>query len=218
MNPVLIRSAAVRGEAWAAEIEHSGMVAILCTDIEDSSGHIDRLGDVPWTQLLGRHNALIRECFRQHRGNELKAVGDGFIATFGSCRDAIEAALEIRRVFSPRSAEFDPPLRIRIGIHAGEPLEMEGDLFGAAITRLARVTSCANPGEVLVTRVVVDLVEGQRYSFQSLGPRELRGFSSPSELHLLNGVHPASSRSDHPNAWIERLVLQAAPPHVEAVH
>ena len=215
MNPVSTQLVAVRGEAPTAEIEHGGMVAMLCSDIEDSSGHIDRLGDVPWTHLLGRHNAIVRECLRHHDGAELKALGDGFIATFGSCRGAIEAALDIRRSFAAPSLEFNPPLRVRIGIHAGEPLLMEGDLFGAAITRLTRVTSCAKPGEILVTRVVADLVEGQRYAFHSLGARELRGFASPSELLLLNGVRPSVAQHDQQDAWLGRLILQAAPPHFE---
>ena len=144
--------AVAEDEAAMRELESSqGMKALVFTDIVDSTTLTERMGDRDWVDLWTSHSADIRDITNQHDGTVIKMLGDGSMLAFDSTRAAVEAALAIQ-------ASTGDAFAVRIGIHAGEVVPAEGDLFGVAVNKAARVASIAGGGEVLVSSVVADLI------------------------------------------------------------
>ncbi|MDP2950724.1 MAG: adenylate/guanylate cyclase domain-containing protein, partial [Chloroflexota bacterium] len=117
--------------------------------------------------------------------SEVKTMGDGFMASFGSATRALECAIAIQRAFAAPpegAASSAPTIRVRIGLNAGEPIAEEDDLFGAAVIRAARIAAMAQGGEILVANVVRELAEGKGFMFGDRGEVALRGFDDPVRL------------------------------------
>jgi len=153
---------------------------ILFTDLEGSTGIVQRLGDEAAMRLLRIHDAMIRDALRAHAGLEVKHTGDGIMASFASVQDALAAAIEIQRGFD-RHACAEPASRmaVRIGMSAGEPVAEGGDLFGAAVQLAARLCAHAAPSSIVVSAVVADLAIGKAFSFGPRSEVELKGFPAP---------------------------------------
>ena len=117
-----------------------------------------------------------------HGGTEIKTMGDGFMASITSASSALDAAIAMRQAITAHFAESETPIRIRVGINAGEPIEEDDDLYGASVIRAARVMGQADGGEVLVTNVVRELVEGKDYLFSQRGEVDLKGFEEAVRL------------------------------------
>jgi class 3 adenylate cyclase len=145
------------------------LVTILFTDIVESTRAATRLGDRRWRDALEEHNELVRRALDRHGGREVDRAGDGFLATFDGPARAIRCAQEV--VTSSR----DAGLEIRAGIHTGEVEVVEQGIGGIAVHIGARVAAKAQPGEVLVTRTVRDLVAGSDLRFTARGTQTLRG-------------------------------------------
>ena len=145
------------------------LTSILFTDIVKSSGQASAIGDRAWAELLERHHALVRRELGRHRGTEVDTAGDGFFATFDGPGRAIRCAEAIIEQVSGLGLE------IRAGIHTGECEIAAGKVAGIAVVIGARVASLAEPGEVLTTRTVMDLVAGSDISFEERGDHELAG-------------------------------------------
>jgi class 3 adenylate cyclase len=161
----------------------SAFRTILFTDLEGSTAMVQRLGDDGAMQLLRRHDAIVREALATHAGREVKHTGDGIMASFTSVQSGLAAAVDIQRAFSAH-AETHPeaPMRVRIGLSAGEPLTEGQDLFGATVQLAARLCNLAEPGGVVVSGVVRDLSIGKGFGF---GPRRgarLKGFPEPIDV------------------------------------
>ncbi|HEY5155047.1 MAG TPA: adenylate/guanylate cyclase domain-containing protein [Acidimicrobiales bacterium] len=171
------------GDADAAldEIEHFAtgtrtlpraeriLATVLFTDIAGSTRLAAELGDQRWGQVLENHHALVRRQLERFRGSEVKVMGDGFLATFDGPARAIACACAIR------DATRQIGLGVRAGLHTGE-IEIGGsDIAGLAVHIGQRVSSLAEPGEVLVSRTVVDLVVGSGTQFSDRGEHELKG-------------------------------------------
>jgi class 3 adenylate cyclase len=153
---------------------------ILFTDIESHSSTLSPLGDERGREVLREHERRVRGALGHHNGLELKTMGDGFMASFTSAQDALECAIALQRAFlAPVNGV---PLRIRIGINAGEPISEEEDLFGASVIVAARVAAEARGGQVLAANVVRELAAGSQFRFIDAGERQLRGFDEP--LHV----------------------------------
>lgn len=131
-----------------------GRVAVLFSDIEGSTTLNDRLGDRAWVRLLARHDRLVRRAVEERGGHVVKTQGDGFMVAFGPADDAVAAALAVQR----RLARWrdDPRVAVRIGIHRGQVLHRDNDLFGLHVAYAARVAGLAEGGEVLVSEAVVE--------------------------------------------------------------
>ena len=109
-------------------------MSILFTDLEGSTEQLNRLGDEENQELMRVHNNLVRELVAQHRGTEVKTMGDGFMIAFPHPLDAANCAIDIQRRLQQYNTEQpDRPLRVRIGINAGEAIQEGGDLFGNAV-------------------------------------------------------------------------------------
>jgi class 3 adenylate cyclase len=155
------------------------LATLLFTDIVDSTGHAQRLGDAAWRALLDRHNLAVRREVSRCNGTEVDATGDGFFARFDSPAHAIEAARGVRQAM----AGLD--LQIRAGVHAGE-CELEGNrLAGMAVHIAARIQAAAQPGEILVSSTVKDLAIGSAIRLIDKGERALKGVPDPWRLYAV---------------------------------
>lgn len=152
------------------------LATVLFTDIVGSTERAAELGDSRWRDLLERHGTVVRRELERHRGREVKATGDGFLATFDGPARGIRCASSIAAAVRPLGIE------IRAGLHTGECELMNGDVGGIAVHTGARVSAEAGPGEVLVSSTVRDLVAGSGIEFEERGSRELKGI--PGEWRL----------------------------------
>jgi class 3 adenylate cyclase len=154
--------------------------AILFTDVEGSTALTQRLGDATAMRLLRRHDDIVRTAVKMFRGGEVKHTGDGIMASFGSVFRAVECAITIQRDLAEHNATHpEESLAIRIGIAAGEPITESGDLFGAAVQLAARLCARSQPGTILASPAVYDLVLGHHFIFGRPKRLMLRGFNQP---------------------------------------
>ena len=162
----------------------SGLQTILFTDMESSTSITLQLGDVHAQELVRAHNTIVRDALRSHGGSEIKQTGDGIMAAFPSAARAIDCAIAIQRGCDAHAVEHPTaPLRMRIGLNAGEPVAEEHDLFGTAVQLAARVCASAGPGQILVSDVVRQLSAGKRFLWSDQGHVALRGFEDPVRLY-----------------------------------
>ena len=142
---------------------------VLFTDIVDSTRIAAEMGDRRWRELLDSHDQLAHQVVGKHRGNLVKSTGDGVLATFDGPGRAVCCAL----AFGLASGQIGLPLRA--GLHTGE-IEIRGnDIGGIAVHAAARVMAKSQANEVLVSRVVTDLVAGTGLKFSERGSHELKG-------------------------------------------
>jgi class 3 adenylate cyclase len=152
---------------------------ILFTDIVESTSMTQRLGDAGAMAMVRAHDEIVRGTLEHHRGSEVKHTGDGLMAAFPSVVSAIESAVEIQRRIADAQGTGRMPVRVRIGMAAGEPVTERNDLFGATVQLAARLCSRADPGGILVASAVHDLALGKGFAFRSRGRLRLKGFDSP---------------------------------------
>jgi class 3 adenylate cyclase len=158
-----------------AELERV-LATVLFTDIVDSTRNAVNMGDESWRRLLDRHDQLARQTIEKHRGILVKTTGDGILATFDGPGRAVRCALS----FGTAAQQIGLPLRA--GLHTGE-IEIRGeDIGGIAVHAAARVMAQSQSGEVLVSRVVTDLVAGAGLKFTERGLHELKGLPGRWEL------------------------------------
>ncbi|HJM89428.1 MAG TPA: adenylate/guanylate cyclase domain-containing protein [Dehalococcoidia bacterium] len=169
------------GDAPQPAGSHSPFQTILFTDLESSTALTQRVGDEAAQEVLRGHNSAVRGALEAHDGREVKHTGDGIMASFPSAVSAVEASLAIQRELEGGE------VRVRIGINAGEPVAEDDDLFGTAVQLAARITDRAEPGQVLVSRVVMDLCAGKTFEFTSAGDATMKGFDEPVALYAVRG-------------------------------
>ena len=166
-----------------AVMEPGGFRTILFTDVEGSTALTQRLGDAKARDLLRKHERMVREALKAHGGAEVKTMGDGFMASFSSATKALECAIAMQRAFAEHNESAEEPIKVRIGLNAGEPIAEDDDLFGTAVNEAARITAAANGGEILVSNVVRELAKGKDFLFADRGEANLKGFDEPVRLY-----------------------------------
>ncbi len=177
------------GEEVAAGAEPTtvGTVhTILFTDVEGSTALTQRMGDARARELLRECERIVREALKSHSGSEVKTMGDGFMASFSSATRALECAIAMQRAFAEHNESAEEPIRVRIGLNAGEPIAEDEDLFGTAVNLAARICAHAEAGQILAPVVVRELAAGKQFLFADLGETELRGFEDPVRLYELS--------------------------------
>jgi class 3 adenylate cyclase len=170
-------------ERSAFPAQPGSLRTILFTDIEGSTALTQRLGDAGARDILRRHERIVRQQLAAHGGREIKALGDGFMASFASASGALECAIAIQQAFAAHNEQTTTPLRVRVGLNAGEPIAEESDLFGTAVNLAARVAAQAEGGQILATDVVRQLVAGKGFLFSDRGAVALRGFEDAVRLY-----------------------------------
>lgn len=166
-----------------AGISGEGMLTLMFTDVADSTGHAQRLGDRHFTKMMAEHIAMVSTAAERRGGQVVKTVGDGALLSFGSARAAVTCAVEIQRA----AASSEVPYAIRIGVHAGDVVRTDSDVMGFAVNKAARVTAAAEGGQIVVSSVVQELVgtdPGYRFGDPFLA--ELKGIDG---IHALVPVH-----------------------------
>ena len=155
-------------------------VVILFTDMESSTQLTQRLGDSRAQELVRAHNDIVREALRLNGGNEIKHTGDGIMASFASPSRALEGAVQIQRAIAEHNQQHPgEAVSVRIGLNAGEPVREQNDLFGHAVQLASRICNQAEPGQILASNVVRELVAGKGFLFADRGTADLRGFEDP---------------------------------------
>lgn len=145
----------------ATHVPLDGTVTILFSDMQNSTGMFEHLGDLRAQEIIRLHNAIIRKEVSAHQGIEIKSMGDGFMVAFAGARRGVLCAIAIQRAFADHCEKHrDVAIRVRIGLHTGEPINEATDLFGKAVILAARIAATAGAGEILVSSTLRDLVEG----------------------------------------------------------
>jgi len=158
------------------------LTTLLFTDIVGSTRRAAEIGDDRWRQLLAEHNAIVRGQIRRFRGREVTTTGDGFLIAFDSAARAVRCAIAVRE--NLRRIALD----VRSGVHAGECEESGGKLVGIAVHIGSRVLGIAEPGEVLVSSTVMDLVTGSGIEFDDRGEHMLKGIAGPWRLYSVRAA------------------------------
>jgi class 3 adenylate cyclase len=160
----------------AASAAHAGMTAILFADIAGSTALTERLGDTAFRAKARDLDATLRNVIREHAGTAIegKLLGDGVLAVFTSARQAIEAALACAR------SGDDASLPLHLGLHAGDVIREDNNVYGGAVNIASRISGLSAPGELLVSDTVRSLARTSAgVRFEDRGEQELKGVGEP---------------------------------------
>jgi WD40 repeat protein/class 3 adenylate cyclase len=169
-------------------VQSSGTVTFLFTDIEESTNLLDQLGE-QYATVLADHHRILREAVQKWNGHEVDTQGDAFFVTFARSLDAIQCATEAQRALASHSWLHNQPLRVRMGLHTGEPLIASTGYVGMDVHRAARIGDAAHGGQVLLSQttrelVIHDLPKG--VTIRDLGEHRLKDLKFPTPIYQLN--------------------------------
>jgi len=153
----------------------SGTVTFLFTDIEGSTRLLHELGD-DYADALAEHRRVLREAFARHGGVEVDTQGDAFFVAFGRASEALRAAADAQ-------AALDGPIRVRMGLHTGEPLVTDEGYVGIDVHRAARIAAVGYGGQVLVSRSTRELAGSD--GLRDLGEHRLKDLTAPERIYQL---------------------------------
>ena len=177
---VSVEFEAMRGFARAlTSSSRRSLVSILITDIADSTALAEAMGVSRWRDVVGKHNELSERIIDQYGGRLVKKTGDGVIGMFDSAERGIRAAAEM--IAALRGLE----LRIRAAVNSGEVELSESDVRGIAVHAAARMLTVAEPGDVVVSSTVRELLDGASIEFEDLGLHSLKGLTGERHLYRL---------------------------------
>lgn len=179
----------------------SGTVTFIFTDIVNSTVLWERSSDA-MAAALERHNGLLRAAFEAHGGYVFSTGGDGFCVAFGRAADAVQAAVEGQRALLGEAWPAAAQLSVRMGLHSGEALERDGDYFGPAVNRAARIMSLAQGGQILASLACKELLRDTstgQVTLNDLGEMPLRGLVGLQRMFELcaPGLPPGLSSPVH---------------------
>jgi class 3 adenylate cyclase len=155
------------------------LATVLFTDIVESTRKASEVGDRRWRELLDAHDAAVHRQLERFRGRAVSTTGDGFLATFDGPARAIRCAAAIAQ------AVHELGIEVRAGVHTGEVERRGADVGGIAVHIGARVGALGGPGEVVVSRTVVDLVAGSGLEFEDRGTHTLKGVPGEWQLYAV---------------------------------
>jgi predicted ATPase/class 3 adenylate cyclase len=193
----------------------TGTVTLLFSDIEGSTRLLQRAGDA-YAELLEVHRRLLREAFARHRGFEMDNEGDAFFVAFESANDAAGAAADAQRALAAHEWPGGNEIRVRMGLHTGEPQAVDGRYVGLVVHAAARIMAAGHGGQVLVSESTRALLD-DRFQLRDLGAHGLKDLPAAQQLFQLQveGLpldFPPLKTLDHrptnlplePNAFIGR--------------
>jgi predicted ATPase/class 3 adenylate cyclase len=166
----------------------SGTVTFLFTDVEGSTRlweeHPDAMHDV-----MARHDEIVRGAIESHGGHVVKTTGDGFHAAFATARDAIDAALAAEQALTNEPPTQNVVVKVRMGVHTGEARVRDGDYYGSALNRAARLMAVGHGGQIVCSQATADLARdalAEGVVLVDLGEHRLRDLSRPERLFQVN--------------------------------
>jgi predicted ATPase/class 3 adenylate cyclase len=187
----------------------TGTVTFLFTDVEGSSRLWEEFPDA-MQDALARHDVIVRAAIESHGGHVVKTTGDGFHAAFATVSDAVEAAVEGQLGLAAESWSRGVTLRVRMGLHTGTAEIRDGDYFGPALNRAARLAGAGHGGQVLVSGATGGLMQGSGVELVDLGSHQLRDLGEPERVFQVR--HPALESEFAPlrtlDAFATNLPLQ----------
>jgi class 3 adenylate cyclase len=166
----------------------SGTVTFLFSDIEGSTSLLKALGD-GYGDVLDTHRRLMRTSFHDLGGVEIDTQGDAFFFAFPRARDAVTAAVEAQRLHAVEEWPEDRPVRVRMGLHTGEPAMGSEGYLGIDVVRAARLCTVGRGGQVLLSETTRALVGGtlpDGVSVHALGERHLKDIDQPERIYALD--------------------------------
>jgi class 3 adenylate cyclase len=172
----------------------SGTVTLLFTDVEGSTQLWDAERDA-MAAALRRHDEILRDAIEQAGGYVFKTVGDSFCAAFSAARPGLDAALAAQRNLAAQSWPTSRPIVVRMGLHAGVCEERDGDYFGPAVNRVARLLAVASGGQVLVSGVASELLSDELpegVGLRELGTHQLKDLSRPERIYQVEAAFLAA--------------------------
>jgi peptide/nickel transport system substrate-binding protein len=164
-----------------------GTVTFLFTDIEGSTRLLKQLGE-RYGDARADHHRLLRAAFAKHNGQEIDTQGDAFFVAFRRAKDAVAAAVDAQRALAEHRWPDEAQLRVRMGIHTGEPAVAAEGYLGLGVHRAARICSVGHGGQVLLSQVTVALLEDEQLpgvELRDLGLHHLKDIDRPERIHQL---------------------------------
>jgi adenylate cyclase len=170
-----------------ARVTADGKVAILFSDIEESTALNERVGDRAWVKLIGEHDKLVRKLVNERSGHVVKSQGDGFMIAFARAEEAVRCGMDMQEALrKDAERKRHNKLRVRIGVHVGRSVRRGDDLFGRNVAMAARVADQASGGEILVSDTVRDaLKDCEDIPFDDGRDAELKGFAGTYRLYAV---------------------------------
>ncbi|MDQ4038713.1 MAG: tetratricopeptide repeat protein [Actinomycetota bacterium] len=162
----------------------SGTLTLLFSDIEGSTSLLGRLGD-RYGDVLSAQRRIMRRAINEHSGHEMGTEGDSFFVVFESVADAVGAAYDAQRGLSEHPWPDGAQVRVRMGVHTGEPARLEDGYVGMDVHRAARVAGCAHGGQVLLSEATYRLAAKEAIDFVDLGWHRLKDIPEAEHLYQL---------------------------------
>src|SRR6187200_361702 len=175
----------------------TGTVTFVFTDIEGSTRLLKQLGDTEYATLLAVHRRLVREIFTAHEGQEIDTQGDAFFYSFVRARQAVAAAIEAQRAHAKATWPGGTAVRVRLGLHTGEPAVGDEGYTGLDVVRASRIAATGAGGQVLLsdtTRAIVAGDLGEGVDLRPLGERQLKDIDLPEPIFelVIDDASPAA--------------------------
>ena len=166
----------------------AGTVTMLFSDIEGSTALVGRLGD-QYGEALSAHRALLREQFAAWHGREMSTEGDSFFVVFESAGDAVACALAAQRALAGYDWPGGDAIRVRMGLHSGQPTPHEDNYIGIDVHRAARIAATAHGGQVVLSDATLSLAEPlpDGVSARDLGFHRLKDIAEAERICQLTG-------------------------------
>jgi predicted ATPase/class 3 adenylate cyclase len=169
----------------------TGTVTFLFTDIEGSTNLLQRLGDRLYSSVLSDQRMILRAAFQEGGGSEIDTQGDAFFVAFARARDAVATAVAAQRAIAAHPWPEGASMRVRMGLHTGEPISASGGYVGLDVHKAARISSSGHGGQVLLSQTTRDLVKDdlpEGAGLKALGSHRLKDLARPEEVFQL--LHP----------------------------
>ena len=181
----------------------SGTLTLLFSDVEGSTSMLTRLG-AQWGEALSAQRAILRAAFGKYGGHEMGTEGDSFFVVFTSAQHAVLAAVEAQRGLVRQEWPGAVQLRVRMGLHTGEPQRHEDGYIGLDVHRAARIMSTASGGQIVVSAATQALIDGVD-ALASSASATTTSLTSSSATSACTGSrtsgHPSTSTTSAPPAW-----------------
>src|ERR1700722_17191804 len=170
-----------------ARVTADGKVAILFSDIEESTALNERVGDRAWVKLIDEHDKLVRRLVKERSGHVVKSQGDGFMIAFAKAEQAVRCGIDMQHELQKDAQrKRHNGIRVRIGIHMGRSVRRGEDLFGRNGAMAARVAGQAGGGEILVSEAVREALDGASgITLCASREAELKGLQGTHQLYAV---------------------------------